>query len=240
MSLDKKPDFYPAGVNVYCPEMKAASEVRDGHKCRVYLGALAAADADGISAGTTIDLDAGAAQTLTSFTAGTGGEGTTTGAPYGRNVTFTVTGTLATGTTVVVHGFDYLGQPLQETVTIGTGMAPTAASLKAFKKVTKIVNAGGANTGTATMGWGSSIGLPFVTVAVEREIEDNVVAATSAVLTAPVFTDPQTGTTGDPRGTVVLNGTEDGSAIFELDVVVTDFINSSNNGGLHGIAHYNG
>lgn len=240
MSLAKRPDFYPAGINVYVPRMKSASDVQLGHKTRAYFGAPSVADVDGIQGSTTIDLDAGSAQTLTSFTAGSGGIGATADATYGRNVTMTATGTLTTGTTAVVHGFDYLGQPMQEQLTIGTGMAPAATGVKAFKKVTKLVNAGTANTGTATLGWGGALGLPYVTVAVEREIEDNVVAATNGTLTAPVFTSPQTATTGDPRGLYTPNGTLDATAVFEADIVVTDYENASNVGGLHGVPHYNG
>lgn len=237
MSLSLRPDFYPDGVNVYVPRMKSASDVQLGHKTRVKFGAPSVADVDGIQGSTTIDLDAGTAQTLTSFTAGSGGIGSTADANYGRCVSLSVTGTIATGTTVDIYGFDYLGQPMRETLTVGTGMAPTVTGVKAFKKVTKLVNAGGANTGTATLGWTDKLGLPYVTIAVEREIEDNVVAATNGTLVAPSFA-TQTATTADPRGTYDPNGTLDGSAVFEADVVVTDYENSSNVGGLHGQPHY--
>jgi hypothetical protein len=57
---------------------------------------------------------------------------------------------------------------------------------------------------------------------------------------APVFTDPQTATTGDPRGTYDPNGTLNGTRIFELDCDFDDFVNAANNGGMHGIRHFNG
>lgn len=236
--LTKQPDFYPAGVNNYVPEMKYASDVHLGHKTRAYFGAPSVADTDGIHTG----LDADGAATVTSFTAGTGGIGATADATYGRCVSAKAGAAVGTGTTVVVTvtGTDYLGQPMTETLSVAHASGTnTISGVKAFKKVTEIKSDGGASVATTIdVGWLDKLGLPYATVAVEREHEDNVVAATNGTLVAAVFTDPQTATTADPRGTYDPNGTLDGSAIFEADIVVTNYVNSSGNGGLHGIAHY--
>lgn len=53
----------------------------------------------------------------------------------------------------------------------------------------------------------------------------------------PDVTDPQTTTTGDPRGTYEPLMTPDGVAEIILGLMGDNFVNSSGNGGLHGIKH---
>jgi len=55
--------------------------------------------------------------------------------------------------------------------------------------------------------------------------------------TLPVLTDPQTTTTGDPRGTYESIATFDGSTEIIVGLVGDPSYNSSGNGGLHGIKH---
>lgn len=227
--LNQIPDYYPQGISVYVPEMSYASDVKMGHKCRAYFGAPAVAAAADVYA----DLDSdGAATASVSKTAD---------ATYGRIVQCTAEAAVGTGTATVitVNGEDYLGQPMTETISVAHASGTNAVlGLKAFKRVFSVASDGGGSAATViNIGWGPDLGLPYVTVAVERELEDNVAAA-AGTLQVPIFTDPQTATTGDPRGTYTPTGTLDGSAVFEADLVVTPFVNSSGNGGLHGIAHY--
>ena len=90
---------------------------------------------------------------------------------------------------------------------------------------------------TVTFGPGTGLGLPYKALRVQWEVA-NGAAAAAGTLTAAILTDPQTATTGDPRGTYVptttLNGSNVISAIFDM---VND-VNSSNNGGLHGIRQF--
>jgi hypothetical protein len=88
------------------------------------------------------------------------------------------------------------------------------------------------------LGYGSTFGLPYKTVAVAREFADNVVAA-AGTLVAPDFTDPGTLTTGDPRGTYTPTTTPNGSKVIEVVCDFSNFVNPNNNGGLHGIKHFN-
>lgn len=53
----------------------------------------------------------------------------------------------------------------------------------------------------------------------------------------PVLTDPQTTTTGDPRGTYESLATMDGVVTVHVGIIGDNAVNSSGNGGLHGIKH---
>jgi hypothetical protein len=53
-----------------------------------------------------------------------------------------------------------------------------------------------------------------------------------------VLTDPQTATTGDPRGTYAPNVTLDGSTEVEIYAIADRGVNDDGNGGLLGIKHY--
>lgn len=60
----------------------------------------------------------------------------------------------------------------------------------------------------------------------------------AGIYTDPIYTDPQTATTGDPRGLYEPFNTLDG--VIEIEVVYTANrdVNASGRGGLHGIAHF--
>ena len=67
---------------------------------------------------------------------------------------------------------------------------------------------------------------------------DIIIQPEGGIFTAPVFTDPQTATTGDPRGLYEAFNTLDGSKVIEVVFAASRYMNSSNNGGLHGIQHF--
>jgi hypothetical protein len=67
---------------------------------------------------------------------------------------------------------------------------------------------------------------------------DDVRVATLGTLVTPSLTDPQTATTTDPRGTYDPQSTLDGSAHLAAYFLPNGDLNSSGNGGLHGLAHY--
>ena len=221
-----------SGMQYYTPAMQCGARLGQDREDLISFGAPAADSETDISAD-TIDADAGTSTTLV-FTS-------VADAPFGRTVQIAASGATGGDLTCVVHGRDYLGQHMQETIVVANGDGTTAQeSGKAFYYVDKIVHDGGAgNAVTASAGWGPRLGLPYVTQAVEYELEDEV-RADAGTLAAPVFTDPQTGTTGDPRGLYTPTGTLDGSAVFKIWAKFSDYVNASNNGGLHGIAHYNG
>jgi len=62
-----------------------------------------------------------------------------------------------------------------------------------------------------------------------------VVSGNSGTFVAAVTTDPQTATTGDPRGTYAPHASDVPNGSREYEIVVDVLA-----GNLHGVAHYNG
>lgn len=216
------------GVNNYVPAMQAGGDLGQLLAQRVYFGAIVVTDTDAILDGTSI---ATAINTTTFATAAA----TLLSAmgPYGRNVVVVASG--AATSTVTIIGRDYLGQPMRETLTLNG--ANQVVGLKAFKYIDRVTSTTTGGT-TIDLGYGTRFGLPYKTRAVVREYADDVIA-NAGTLAAPVTTDPQTATTGDPRGTYIPTTTPDGSKIIEIDAVFSNEVNSDGNGGLHGIKHFN-
>lgn len=218
---------FVSGLNYYVPAMQAAADLGQLLDQRVSLGAPIVADADGILNDQSIATAGSVSTFLTTLTEAAMG-------PFGRNVTVVASG--AATSTVTVIGRDYLGQAMRETLTLN-GTTPVV-SVKAFKWIDKI-DFGATAATTIDVGFGARFGLPYNTVAVEREYANGVVAATGT-LTAGVRTDPQTATTADPRGLYTPTTTPNGSTVIEFDAQFSNFVNANNRGGLHGIPHFAG
>lgn len=155
----------------------------------------------------------------------------TADAPFGRNVTVVASG--AATSAVVVYGKDYMGQPMAEAFTLN-GATPVLG-LKAFKWIDRITAAVTAAT-TINVGFGSKLGLPYRMSACQAEIVNGAVG-TVGTFVAGVLTDPQTTTTGDPRGTYVPNAAMDGAKRILAKFLPYNVLNTNGNGGLYGIAH---
>ncbi len=211
---------------MYVKAMKYAADVHDDGFYKLSFGSPALADLDDIidgvtvTSGVTIDIDEfiGAVVAVAD-------------APWGRTVE--IDASAAGSPIVLIHGFDYLGQKMTESIT-ANGTTPVLG-LKAFMRVTQVVVATGI-TGTIDVGFSTKLGLPYKTVKVEAEIEDGVMAS-AGTLAAPVLTDPQTTTTGDPRGTYIPTGTLDDAADFSIVAYADDWVNADGDGGYYGIAH---
>lgn len=216
------PTNFPRRINMYVPAMMYSSDVNYQAPTRVNFGAPAAANATLV----------GNALSLTPV--GNTDLSTVAQFPetYGR--TLTVVASAANTNTVSVVGWDYLGQPVREDFVL-TGATPVVGK-KAFKNFAYLIN-GTTSATTLNIGSGASLGLPYKALRAEYEVA-NGVAAAAGTLIAAALTDPQTATTGDPRGTyaptTALNGTNIISAVFDL----ANDVNTANNGGLHGIRHY--
>lgn len=212
--------------NYYVPGMQAGGDLGQALNGRFEFGALVAADTDGILDGHSI-AEAGEVTTFASaYSVPNMG-------PFGRTVTVIASG--AATSTVTVIGRDYLGQKMREVLTLNGANA--VAGLKAFKYVDR-VEYGATAAVTIDLGFGARFGLPYATMKVEAEYVDNV-SGTVGTLVAPVFTDPQTLVTGDPRGLYTPNSTPNGTKKYALDLEFTNFVNAAGNGGLHGIKHFN-
>lgn len=216
------PTNFPRRINMYVPAMQYASDVNMYSTTRVSFLAPAAPvsnnilNAQSVATAVTVDLTANVnAQNILD--------------PFGR--TIQLIANAANATVVTLRGSDYLGQPITANVTMtGAVAVETKKAFKYLDSVTLPLVAGG----TVSIGWGTTLGLPYKALRAVAEIA-NGANATVGTFTAPALFDPATATTSDPRGlykpTTALNGANIISAVFDM---VND-INSNNNGGLHGI-----
>lgn len=222
-------DFFPKGVNNFVDNMQYHSEVGSDGICRVDLGSPIVADADGIFADVDIaSAQSGFATFAAAYTEGMQGEDGAGNAPYGRNVTVVLSG--AGTPAVTVHGRDYLGQPVSESF-VGAGATPVVGN-KAFKWVDRVDSDAVAAT-TLDVGWGVKLGLPFKAQALIQENVNDAVPADAGTFVAAVTTDPQTATSGDPRGTYAphANNVPNGTRSFRVLV-------QCDKNKLHGVKHY--
>lgn len=214
------------GFNYYVPSMQGGAELGQMKKNRVSFGSPPDVNAAGILSAQSI---AAAVDTTTFAAAYTNAKM----GPFGRNLTVVASGAATSNVTVI--GRDYLGQPMRESFTLN-GTTPVLGA-KAFKYIDR-VTAGITGGTTINLGWGTKFGLPWKVRAVYREYVDQVLAA-AGTLTQPVLTDPQTTTTGDPRGLYVPTTTPDAVKVLEADFEVDSGVNAAGRGGLHGIVHFN-
>ena len=209
-------DYFPQRINLHVPDMQFAAEVGFDGIAEFSIGAPVAAAAAGILNDQSI---AAAGSTEALLVNELGGN-------YGRNVTVVASG--AATSLVTVWGRDYLNQPMKEQLTLNG--AATVAGKKAFKFVDK-VEYGATAAVTIDVGYGDVFGLPFKAKALTTSIQDGAAAGTAHTFVAGVATDPQTATSGDPRGTIDPNAASDGSKVFG-GIALFDRTN------LHGVAHY--
>ena len=220
------PTFFPRRINMFVEGMQFADEVSCNGPTRIPFGVPVAASATNIfnaaviSAGATTSLDATGVANAQVIDA-----------QWGR--TIQIAASAANATVVQIIGADYLGQNIREDVTLNG--ATGVFTKKAFKYVDTVVCPAAATT--ISVGWGPALGLPYKTLRVEYEVA-NGVAAAAGTLVAAVLTDPQTATTGDPRGiyapTTALNSVNVISAVFDC---VND-VNTLYHGGLHGVKQF--
>ena len=217
------PTNFQRRINNYVPAMMYSADVNYNGATRVNFGAPAAANATAVvnaqsnAVATTVDLTGVAAVPET----------------YGRIMSYVGSAAGATNT-LTLRGWDYLGQPINEDITLN-GTTPVVGK-KAFKSFLNLT----INTTSATtvnIGTGTGLGLPYKALRVVWEIANGAPAA-AGTLTAAVLTDPQTASTGDPRGTYVTTTTMNGSNVISAVFDFVNDVNTSNNGGLHGIRHY--
>jgi hypothetical protein len=222
---------FPSGINQYCPKLTGCAGKGDDQEYMMDLGTPALSAVSGI----LLTAATGATYTVTDFLA-TGDlvGGKIVSAPWGREIDFVAS---AAGTNVItLYGRDYLGQPIKKVSALNgtTRVVPGVA----FKYLDSFVIASGGVI-TVNVGYTARLGLQYRTVAVNNEMADETRAA-PGTLVAPVTTDPATNATGDPRGLYTTTTTLDGAARIRISALLLSTLNSSGNGGLHGIQHYGG
>jgi hypothetical protein len=223
------------GLKYYVPGMQAGAELGQLLDHRLSFGAPAVANAsanDISNAGIVANSGVSTTVTIT---------GKKSDAFYGRSVALKASGATGATVSVSIYGRDYLGQPMVETIAVANADGTNAVfGLKAFRYIDKIVHNGAAtNAVTISAGWSTKLGLPYATVAVEREYADGAVASVGTLVAAS-RTDPQTATSAEPRGTYIPTTTLNGAKNIEIDAQFTNYLNANGRGGLHGIAHFAG
>ena len=225
-------DHFPRTINQYVPNMEFAADVV-GDIVIANLGAPAAPDPDGIWDGVSA-TDSATSYTSANYKNTFDGSSTsltsTSGmidATYGRALT--ATGSAGSNHVCTISGRDYLGQPMKENLTLnGTNVI---AGKKAFKYVDKLEVATGAAGDTVDVGWGDVLGIPYKAELSLSCSEDG--ATSSPTFVAGIDTDPQTATTGDPRGTYDPASACDGSKVTEVRYI-------ADTSDLHGVEQFNG
>ena len=170
----------------------------------VNLGAVAAADADGVAESQSV----GAAAAFSLDGALVSGGIVTFDVP--RNVVAAWTN----NSVVTVTGTDEYGEVLVESSASGTSLT----GKKAFKTVTSVTSS--ASITGATVGTAKVLGLPFRIDAKNQVIvvsEDGKAETASVVVVGDTTT--ATATTGDVRGTVAVAGTPDGTKTYSVLMV---------------------
>lgn len=217
-------DFYPRRLSQYVPGMQYSAQVNLNGITRVSFGSPVVASATALLSAQSI---ASASSTTTTLLTNNTLDGT-----WGRALQVVASG--AATSTVTIDGWDYLGQPMTEVLTLN-GATPVLG-VKAFKYI-KQVSWGSTGGTTINLGHQNKFGLPFKALSVHYETTDQALAA-AGTLAAAVLTDPATATTGDPRGLYTTTTTPDGSKVLTAGFGFNNQVNASNNGGLHGIRHY--
>lgn len=227
--------YRPRRFNQYVPAMGFHESVVHAGPYEVVFGAPAIAAVANIL-GTTSIAAAGSTTTFLQDNTDPVVAATATvwpyGPGYGRCLQVVADG--AATSTVTVKGRDYLGQPMVETLTLN-GVTPVIGA-KAFKWI-DLVSWAGTAARSITLGTTDKLGLPFVAQGLVLEAKDGVAQAAGSFVTAN-RTDPQTATTTDPRGTYDPTATLDGTAVITATFILDNKLNSSGNGGLHGLQHF--
>lgn len=137
---------------------------------------------------------------------------------------------------VTVNGYDYLGQPMSESITAGSS---GTAGKKAFKYISSVEVSQATSENTSfTVERKLVLGVPYRTAKILYETR-NGVTATTTTLTAPVNT-TQTVSTGDPRGTINLTTYASAANIKLVCLASAEIfkIDGEKVGGLFGIPHF--
>src|SRR5436190_6230819 len=208
---------FPRRINAYVPAMAYSADVNYNGETRVNFGAPAAAS-------TTAILNAGSMTGVTSIDLSSA----SIADAYGRCIQIAASG--ANATVVTINGWDYLGQPLAESLTLN-GATPVVGN-KAFKSFSNVTITAAATT--LSIGTGVKLGLPYKAIRAVYEIGNGALAAAGS-LQAPSVVDPATATTTDPRGLYTTTTTMNGANIISAAFNMLNDVNTANNGGLHGI-----
>lgn len=223
-------DYFPYGISVAVRNCQFAADIELGQNAyRAAFGAPSALSSNDIVAATVnVASTAGLINTFvpgagTATAIGRNGlvnyDSTTKRNGWGRNVT--VVAGAACVRVVTVTGYDYLGQKMQEALTLnGT---TTVQGLKAFAYVIQIdIDALQTDTTTVSVGYGNKFGLPFAGDAMFVETKNGAVAANAGTFVAALAdATAATATNADVRGTYLPSTViPDGTNTFSINYML--------------------
>lgn len=233
------PDFFPRRVNLRVPNLKYVADLSDAGSGihRINFGAVPAlsttyfASAVLSTTAVALTISTAAGNLLNSGIVPGMPNGATVGtARWGRGITFVGDG--ASTRTITLTGYDYLGQKITWTGALN-GTTPVPVT-KAFAYLESAVFGAAADTVSVSIGYNNVLGLPYQSASMISEMKSDVVAANAGTFTGAIYTDPQTATTGDPRGTYLpVTIIPDGTVTFSITVNA-----AISRGNLHGVAHF--
>lgn len=141
-----------------------------------------------------------------------------------------------------VHGVDFYGQPMTETITVTT---TAVEGKKAFKKILALQHVSSASTALPTVditiATTSPLGLPYINIGSLYEIKNGVKSGSLGTTAVGALATTQSATSADPRGTYLESGTPAAGDKVELVYNTTDYTFLSGTklvGGYEGVAHY--
>ena len=222
---------FAPGVNCYVPAMQYGASVIGLGPTLFDLGvpATAGAIATLISAQGTVGPISYLATPLT------------IDARYGRTISVTPSGVPGNANAVDLIGYDYLGQPLAERFTGAAAATTPLVGVTAWKYIVGTrLNVAATNAITFSISVGNSLGLPYKgrIVAATEGTTEMTYAQINTNTVAAVLTDPQTATTGDPRGLYTPTTAPNGVLRYKLSMNGDPSVNAAGNGGLHGIRQF--
>lgn len=225
--------------NNYVPAMGYHGSVIHAAPHEVNFGPVAIASTTNIIASTAMGQVAGSTTTFAQDNTDPIVAATAAEFPYGPGFgrCLQVVASGAQTSVLTIKGRDYLGQPMVETFQMN-GATPVIG-VKAFKYVDFVSWTAYATTDrNLSIGTTDKLGLPYRMSNVLAEMLDGVRVATLGTLVTPSQVDPATAVTTDPRGTYDPQSTLDGTAYLSGIFLPLGKLNSSGNGGLHGLPHY--
>lgn len=226
-NLMATPTNFPRRVNMYVPGMQYSSDVNGSGTTRVNFGPVLAASPNAIANAWNVATTG--ALFITTFDP-------RFMAPYGKAVTVVASG--PTTAVITVRGFDYLGQPMTENLTLA-GVTPVLG-VKAFFQITQLNISALVPAVTVNVGYSIKLGLPYKAFRVAYEADNGGTFLGGGTLQAPFVNVPSTASTADPRGMFTPTGTTNGVNTFTAGFDMYNDVDNLNRGGLHGIPHFGG
>lgn len=204
--MSARGSYYPGNVNMYVPNMSYAADVHIEGKLTVDLTPSVAP----VAASGTAILNAVAGASSILYPATTLKQDESLFGRFGRALVIVASG--ANANAVIVHGQDYLGQPMSEQVTLNGTTAVNM--LKAFRRITK-VDCSAVTGVNVSLGVRDVFGLPYALLDAAVDFVNGAKAGTQGTYVTPALT-AQTATSGDPRGTFAPNTASNGSNKYSL------------------------